>query len=80
MVVDADQLKRGLYSARGMDESGDLRMACCGGSARIRCDNPREEIDLSVGDHWFCPPYRRHRVERTDPAPGTLWLALHWRA
>lgn len=50
------------------------------GSARIRCDNPREEIDLSVGDHWFCPPYRRHRVERTDPAPGTLWLALHWRA
>ena len=49
------------------------------GSARIRCENPTEEIDLSVGDHWFCPPHRRHRVERTDPAPGTLWLALHWR-
>ena len=49
------------------------------GSARIRCDNPSEEIDLSVGDHWFCPPRRRHRVERTDPGSGTLWLALHWR-
>ena len=50
------------------------------GSARIRCENPPEEIDLSVGDYWFIPPHRRHRVERTDPEPGTLWLTLHWRA
>ena len=48
------------------------------GSARISCDNPSEEIDPSLGDHWFCPPHRRHRVERTDPSPGTLWLALLW--
>jgi cupin 2 domain-containing protein len=50
------------------------------GSARIRCENPPEEIDLSVGDYWFIPPHRRHRVERTDAELGTLWLTLHWRA
>ena len=50
------------------------------GSATIFCDDPPEKIDLSVGDHWFCPPRRRHRVDRTDPGDGTLWLALHWRA
>lgn len=49
------------------------------GSARISFENPSDEIDLSFGDHLFIPPHRRHRVERTDPAPGTLWLALHWR-
>ena len=50
------------------------------GSASISCDNTSEEIDLSVGDYWFIPPHRGHRVERTDPEPGTLWLTLHWRA
>lgn len=49
------------------------------GSARIRCTEPERIVDLSVGDHLHLPPHRRHRVERTDPDPGTLWLALHWR-
>ena len=48
------------------------------GSARIRCSEPDRILDLSVGDHLHLPPHRRHRVERTDPDPGTLWLALHW--
>ena len=48
------------------------------GSARIRCTEPDRVVDLSVGDHLHLPPHRRHRVERTDPDPGTLWLALHW--
>ena len=52
---------------------------CCCGAVRAFVVTTPGEIDLSVGDHWFCPPYRRHRVERTDP-PRELWLALHWRA
>ena len=48
------------------------------GSAQLRIENPDRLIDLSAGDHLHLPPRCRHRVERTDPAPGTLWLALHW--
>jgi cupin 2 domain-containing protein len=49
------------------------------GSARLRLRDPEEERDLSVGDVLVLPPHRRHRVERTDPEPGTLWLTLFWR-
>lgn len=49
------------------------------GSARLICLDPEETMDLSVGDPVLIPAHRPHRVERTDPAPGTLWLALHWR-
>ncbi len=48
------------------------------GSAQLRIEDPYRLIDLSAGDHLHLPPRCRHRVERTDPAPGTIWLALHW--
>ena len=48
------------------------------GSARMALQSPDQSIDLSVGDGLYLPPHRRHRVERTDPEPGTLWLALYW--
>ena len=50
------------------------------GSARLRLSSPERLLDLNVGDHLVIPPHQRHRLERTDPDPGTLWLALHWRA
>jgi len=49
------------------------------GSARLRLREPEEACDLSVGDVLVLPPHRPHRLERTDPAPGTLWLTLFWR-
>ncbi|MGC6482850.1 MAG: Nif11 domain/cupin domain-containing protein [Synechococcus sp.] len=48
------------------------------GSARLQLDDPWQVLDLCVGDGLYLPPHRRHRVERTDPDPGTLWLALYW--
>lgn len=48
------------------------------GSARLALQSPDQTIDLSVGDGLYLAPHRRHRVERTDPDPGTLWLALYW--
>ena len=48
------------------------------GSARLALQSPEQTIDLSVGDGLYLAPHRRHRVERTDPEPGTLWLALYW--
>ena len=50
------------------------------GSARLALHSPEQTIDLSVGDGLYLAPHRRHRVERTDPEPGTLWLALYWEA
>jgi cupin 2 domain-containing protein len=50
------------------------------GSARLQFKDPDESLDLSVGDQLLIPAHRRHRLERTDPSPGTLWLALYWPA
>lgn len=49
------------------------------GSARLQLTDPDLWVDLSVGDQLTLPSGRRHRVERTDPDPGTIWLALYWK-
>ena len=48
------------------------------GSARLQLRDPDEWVDLSVGDQLLISAHRRHRLVRTDPHPGTLWLALYW--
>ena len=48
------------------------------GSASLQFKVPDETVDLSVGDQILIPAHRCHRVERTDPSPGTVWLALYW--
>ncbi|MFM7266323.1 MAG: Nif11 domain/cupin domain-containing protein [Cyanobium sp.] len=60
------------------------------GSARLTIDTAictgantadRSEgcVALSRGDSLLIPAGCRHRVEETDPAPGTIWLALFWQ-
>ena len=61
-----------------MDQAEHEWVMVLKGSARLRLADPDRLIDLSAGDHLHLPPRCRHRVERTDPEPGTLWLALHW--
>jgi cupin 2 domain-containing protein len=48
------------------------------GSARLQFEDEELPRDLSRGDSLLIPPRRRHRVLATDPAPGTVWLALFW--
>jgi cupin 2 domain-containing protein len=48
------------------------------GSASLRCADEPEPRELNRGDSLLLSAHRRHRVERTDPEPGTIWLALHW--
>jgi cupin 2 domain-containing protein len=48
------------------------------GSARLRFDDGTADCDLSRGDSLLIRAGRRHRVEATDPGPGTVWLALFW--
>lgn len=48
------------------------------GSAKLRFEDEPLPRELGAGDSVLISPRRRHRVEETDPAPGTLWLALFW--
>ncbi len=50
------------------------------GSARLAFSDEELPRNLSRGDALLIEPHRRHRVVATDPAPGTVWLALFWRA
>lgn len=48
------------------------------GSALLQFADEPEPRQLCRGDALLIPPHRRHRVVATDPAPGSIWLALFW--
>jgi cupin 2 domain-containing protein len=50
------------------------------GSARLTLEGEALPRALCRGDHLLIPAGTRHRVEATDPDPGTVWLALFWPA
>jgi cupin 2 domain-containing protein len=48
------------------------------GHATLEFADEEWPVHLQTG-HWLLiTPFRRHRVVATDPAPGTIWLALFW--
>ena len=49
------------------------------GKAGLRLENDSQVIIMKPGDYVNIPARRRHRVEWTDPAQPTIWLALHYR-
>lgn len=48
------------------------------GSARLRFADEAAARELKQGDCLLITPHRRHRLEATDPRPGSIWLALFW--
>ena len=49
------------------------------GRARLRfADESRDRV-LGPGDFVQIAPHRKHRVEWTDPAAPTVWLAIFYR-
>jgi cupin 2 domain-containing protein len=36
-------------------------------------------VAMKPGDYLDIPAHRRHRVEWTDPAQPTVWLAIHYQ-
>lgn len=50
------------------------------GAARLRFADEAEERLMLPGDHLYIAAHRRHRVEWTDPAAPTVWLAVHYPA
>jgi cupin 2 domain-containing protein len=46
------------------------------GAARLRFADEPEERVFGPGDWLHIAAHRRHRVEWTDPAQPTVWLAV----
>jgi cupin 2 domain-containing protein len=49
------------------------------GAALLRFADEAAPRRLRPGDFIEIAPHRRHRVEWTDPAQPTLWLAAFYR-
>ncbi len=49
------------------------------GAARLRFEDEAEPRQLVPGDWLDIAPRRRHRVDWTDPAMPTVWLAVFYR-
>ena len=48
------------------------------GAALLRFEDEPEPRHLAPGDQVLIAPYRRHRIEWTDPAAPTVWLAVFY--
>jgi cupin 2 domain-containing protein len=49
------------------------------GAARLRFEDETQARALGLGDWLEIAAHRRHRVEWTDPAKPTIWLAVFYR-
>ncbi len=49
------------------------------GSARLLFEDEASARHLKPGDYLHIPAHARHRVEWTDAASPTVWLAIHHR-
>jgi cupin 2 domain-containing protein len=47
------------------------------GEALLRFEDESEARRLRAGDWIYIEPQRRHRMDWTDPAAATVWLAVH---
>jgi cupin 2 domain-containing protein len=47
------------------------------GAARLQWEDG-SLVALAAGDHVLIPAGRRHRVDWTDPALPTVWVAVHF--
>ena len=49
------------------------------GAASLRFEDETQALALGPGDWLEIAAHRRHRVEWTDPAKPTIWLAVFYR-
>jgi cupin 2 domain-containing protein len=61
------------------DQETDEWVVLLAGAAGLLFAGDAEVRVLSPGDYLLIPAHCRHRVEWTDPARQTVWLALHFR-
>ncbi|WP_330925668.1 cupin domain-containing protein [Candidatus Sororendozoicomonas aggregata] len=61
------------------DQQWDEWVVLLTGAATLRVEGHAALYDLFPGDHILLPAHIRHRVEWTDPAQESVWLAVHFR-
>lgn len=59
------------------DQTDDEWVALLAGSAKLRFEDEAAARDLQPGDWVFIAAGRKHRVEQTDIAIPSVWLAVH---
>lgn len=60
------------------DQEWDEWVVVLTGRATLRIEGEHDVVALAPGDSLLLPAHVRHRVEWTDPAADTVWLALHY--
>ena len=60
------------------DQEWDEWVVVLAGRATLRIEGEPDVIALGAGDSLVLRAHVRHRVEWTDPAVNTVWLALHY--
>ena len=60
------------------DQDMDEWVVVLRGRARLRIETEPEVRDLFPGDHVLLRAHVRHRVEWTDDAGPTVWLAVYF--
>jgi len=73
-------VSRGHHSAKDLwyDQSENEWVMVLAGSATIGFGPNRPAVTMRAGDYLEIPARTRHRVEWTDPARDTIWLAIFW--
>lgn len=60
------------------DQPEDEWVVLLSGAAGLRFESEVEARDLKSGDWLHIPAHVRHRVEWTDAATPSVWLAVHF--
>jgi len=63
------------------DQPEDEWVLLVAGAARLTFEGDEAApVELTPGSHLHIPARRRHRVDWTDPAGPTVWLAIYFAA
>ena len=73
-------VSRGHASPKGFwyDQDRSEFILIVQGSAGLKIENERDTVVLKTGDYLNIGAHVKHRVEWTDPAGDTIWLAVHY--
>jgi len=73
-------VSRGHASPEGFwyDQENNEFILIVQGSAGLRLENESDIMVLKTGDYLNIGAHVKHRVEWTDPAGETIWLAVHY--
>ena len=64
-------------SGEWYDQKQDEWVVLLTGSSSLQIEGEESPRLLGPGDWIFLPAHCRHRVEETDPANPSIWLAVH---